>query len=400
MIDPASLYDKPNALADHYGRFRVAERLLLSGHSHQAWPDCGFDGQAQAWLDAAECVDDKWERAFVRADAVRRGFARLLGDTTGHIGLGENTHNLVVRWLSALPLKKRPRLVTTEGEFHSLRRQTDRLSEEDWIEIVKVPADPVEDISARLSEAVDDRTAAVMVSAVLFSNGRIVPGLGDVMEACREAGAELLVDAYHALNAIPISLPELGLEDAYVTGGGYKYCQLGEGNCFLRFPRDCTLRPVITGWYAEFDALTGVHGEARVAYNSGAGRFDGGTYDPASNYRAAEVFSFFERMGLAPEVLREVSQHQLAVLSVAFDALDLEPALINRDRNISLDSVGGFLTLRSPRAGDICAALKEAGVYTDSRGDALRVGPAPYLHDGQLTAAMDHLGEVCRNMSR
>ena len=28
-------------------------RLLLTGHSHQAWPDCGFAAQQRAWLDAA-----------------------------------------------------------------------------------------------------------------------------------------------------------------------------------------------------------------------------------------------------------------------------------------------------------------------------------------------------------
>ena len=34
--------------------------VLLTGHSHQAWPDVAFDAQKQAWLDAAEQVDDKW----------------------------------------------------------------------------------------------------------------------------------------------------------------------------------------------------------------------------------------------------------------------------------------------------------------------------------------------------
>ena len=48
----------PNPLAADYSRFRVGERLLLTGHSHQAWPDCGFEAQQQAWLDAAERVDD------------------------------------------------------------------------------------------------------------------------------------------------------------------------------------------------------------------------------------------------------------------------------------------------------------------------------------------------------
>src|SRR3989449_10890127 len=104
----------PNALARHYSRFRVSERLLLTGHSHQAWPDCGFDAQARAWLDAAELVDDKWERAFAQAEAVRSGFARLLDDAPERIALGANTHELVVAFLSALSLRERPRLRSEE----------------------------------------------------------------------------------------------------------------------------------------------------------------------------------------------------------------------------------------------------------------------------------------------
>jgi len=46
------LKKSPNPLARRYSRFRVAERLLLPGHSHQAWPDIGFEGQAEAWEDA------------------------------------------------------------------------------------------------------------------------------------------------------------------------------------------------------------------------------------------------------------------------------------------------------------------------------------------------------------
>ena len=39
-------------LAVHYSRFRVAERLLLTGHSHQAWPDGGFEGVGAGALAA------------------------------------------------------------------------------------------------------------------------------------------------------------------------------------------------------------------------------------------------------------------------------------------------------------------------------------------------------------
>ena len=56
-----------NALAAHYSRFRVADRILLTGHSHQAWPDVAFEAQQRAWLDAAEFVDDKWTMAEAQA---------------------------------------------------------------------------------------------------------------------------------------------------------------------------------------------------------------------------------------------------------------------------------------------------------------------------------------------
>jgi len=38
----AEFQGSPNPIAHHYARFRVADRLLLTGHSHQAWPDIGF----------------------------------------------------------------------------------------------------------------------------------------------------------------------------------------------------------------------------------------------------------------------------------------------------------------------------------------------------------------------
>jgi kynureninase len=33
-------------------------------------------------------------------------------------------------------------------------------------------------------------------------------------------------------------------------------------------------------------------------------------------------------------------------------------------------------------------------VHADARGDVLRMGPAPYLRDDQLTAAVGALGDV------
>ena len=451
-------------LTAHYSRFRVSERVLLTGHSHQAWPDVALEAQQQAWLDAAEMVDDKWGRAFEVADEVRAGYRRLLDDPDGHIALGQNTHELLVRFLSALPLRERPRLVTTDGEFHTIRRQLDRL-EEEGIEVVRVGVDFVrspnkvdgqgragrarstraggDSMAERVIGAVDDRTAAVLVSSVMFRDARIVEGLDDIAAACARVGAELLVDAYHSLNAVPFSVVEMGLEEAFVVGGGYKYCQLGEGNCFLRLPQDCRLRPVVTGWFAEFGALAGAGGggggggaegdgadgdgaggdgaggegaggegaggegagghkdagddngaRRQVMYGEGDVRFAGSTYDPVSHYRAAAVFRFFHAQGLTVDRLRDVSLAQIRRLAAGVDALDLDPRVLSRDRAVQLSRRGGFLTLETPVAGEICCKLRGRGVYADYRGRVLRLGPAPYVTGRQLDEAVAVLGEV------
>jgi kynureninase len=228
------------------------------------------------------------------------------------------------------------------------------------------------------------------VSSVLYETAEIVPGLDRLAEACSRRGITLLVDAYHHLNIVPFDLRALGLETAFVTGGGYKYCQLGEGNCFLRVPPDAKMRPVLTGWFAEFAALEHAGPRKAVEYGTGAAAFAGATYDPTSHYRAAAVFDFHVQQGLTPERLREISRHQVGLLQHEIEALDLPPAKAHIEP-MSADRRAGFLAIRSPHAGKISHALRARGALTDFRGEILRLGPAPYLSDDQLRDAVQHL---------
>jgi kynureninase len=378
-------------LAEHYSAFRVSERLFLTGHSHQAWPDVGREGQLEAWQDAAEHIDLKWERAFAKAERLREGVRRLLADPGAPVALASNTHELVLRFLSALPLRQRPKLVTTDGEFHTLRRQLGRLAEE-GLEVARLPTGPVETLAERLADEAPG-ASAVLVSAVLFEDSRIVPGLPMLAAACSDAGAELLVDAYHALGCLPFTVA--GLERAWIVGGGYKYLQLGEGNCFLRLPPQADeLRPAVTGWFAEFEELHEAHEPGTTEYPRGSMRFAGSTYDPTSHYRAARVLDFFEEQDLTPERLRESYLQQTTLLAGRFDELGLQD--VTRNREAPLSDFGGFLALESERAEELSRRLLEAGVVTDSRGRYLRLGPAPYHSDEQLEAAVEQFGRAAR----
>jgi len=380
----------PNPLAAHYSRFRVSERLLLTGHTHQAWPDVGFEAQQRAWLDAAELMDRKWARVAEQADLVRAGFARLLGSDARNIALGQNTHELVTRWISGLPLGRRPRLLTTDGEFFTIRRQAARLAEA-GLRVDTVAARPADTLAERLAAAVHDRTAGVMVSSVFFDTSEIVPGLGRVAAACERYGAALLVDAYHHLNAAPFDIGAMGLRAAFVTGGGAKYCQLGEGNAFLRVPDGCQMHPVLTGWFAAPEPSA--DGREPVAYGEGAAAFTGATYDATSHYRGAAVFAFHEEQGLTPDVLRRTNLRQVGLLKAAIEALDVDPSRAVVEP-IPDDRRAGFLAVRAPYAPRLAERLVAHGVSANARGRMLRLGPAPYLRDDQLQAAAGILGEL------
>ena len=390
---PEAFRASPNPIADRYTHFRVADRLLLTGHSHQAWPDVALEGQQRAWFDAAEAVDEKWERVAEQTERVTAGYRRLMGGCDGDMVLDANTHALVVRFLSALPLRERPRIVTTDGEFHTVRRQLDRLAEE-GVEVVKVAVAPLGTLAERVAAEIDDRTSCAMLSSVLYASGLLVPELGVVAEACARHGAELLVDAYHQLNVVPFD--PAGLERAFIVGGGYKYCQLGEGVCVMRVPSGCELRPVVTGWFSEFGEVAEAKVPGEVLYGSGPARFAGSTFDPTSHYRAARVFRFFDDEGLGVPLLRAVSRHQIDLLVDTFVGLDADPVVVSVDESVARSSRGGFLGLRAPDAGRLSRALRTRGVRTDFRGETLRFGPAPYLSDAQVRAAMEALGEVLR----
>ena len=88
----------------------------------------------------------------------------------------------------------------------------------------------------------------------------------------------------------------MGLEQAFVVGGGYKYCQFGEGVCFLRIPADCSARPILTGWFSEFGELADNPGAGPVAYATAriVRRFD---LRPVSHYRPAPCCVSFARSG-------------------------------------------------------------------------------------------------------
>lgn len=365
-------------------------RLHFAAHSHHLWPDVSFDAQAQAWLDAAAHVDQKWDVIFGKLwPRAQAHVARVLDlPDAATVAFAPSTHELVVRLLSSLDAPK-PRVLTTDSEFHSFSRQARRLEESGDLEVTRVPVREPQTFVARFAEAASSQPFdLIFLSHVFFDSGHVTEPLERIVSSVRDDKTVVVVDGYHAFMALPTSLRELAPRIFYVAGG-YKYAMSGEGVCFLHAPPGYAERPRNTGWFAAFGALASAGGG--VDYAPGGGRFLGATFDPTALYRFVAVMDWLEREGLSVEVIDAHVRHLEERFIEALDAAALP--ISSRDLTSSLDHKqrAHFLSFETPRARAHYDKLLAAGVVTDVRGDRLRIGFGLYHDDEDVLALIERM---------
>lgn len=347
------------------------DRLHFAAHSHHLWPDASWAGHAEAWDDAARLADHKWDRVFgeVIPEAQHHIAAELALPDPATIAFAPNTHELLVRIVSALPMAC-PRVLASDGEFHSFRRQSLRWAEAGRIELTTVPLD---EVVARAEAGGFD---LIFASQVQFNSGRVLEGFERLAALARPDGPWVLIDGYHGFMATPTDLS--GIADrVFYLSGGYKYAMAGEGVCFLHCPPGFGPRPEFTGWFAAFDDLAAKQGG--VGYAPDGRRFLGSTFDPSALYR----FNAVQRM-LASEGLTTaaISAH-CDRLKARFRAAEPLPGLA-----LISDPRARFLAFKGEAAPALYAMLDSKGVVTDLRDDVLRIGFALYQDDADVDALL------------
>lgn len=350
-------------------------RLHFAAHSHHLWPDVSFEGQVEAWEDAARLADRKWDRVMgeVWPAAQSEVAAELRLPDPASIVFAPNTHELIVRLVSALP-PGRLRVLASDGEFHSFRRQAARWAEAGRFDLERVATGP-EFESRFLERARSGAFDLIFVSQVMFGSGRVFRRLADLAALAKPGGPWVVVDGYHGFMAIETDLSATA-DRLFYLAGGYKYAMAGEGAAFLHAPPGFGARPEITGWYAEFEALE--EAARGVGYAPDARRFLGATFDPSGLYRFVAVRRMLAAEGLTTATvnahvapLRDRLQARLAETPLGTaEVLNPEDA----------SPLARFLALRSPDAAALAGKLAARELMVDVRDDVLRIGLALY-HD-------------------
>ena len=370
------------------------ERLHFAAHSHHLWPDASFGGQVEAWDDAARLADSKWDKVMgeVWPEAQAHVSRELGSGEPNGIVFAPNTHELLVRLVTAAPRSgPRLRVLTSDGEFHSARRQLERWEEEGWVEIERIATEPFDSFSERLlAEARAGRHDLVLVSHVLFGSGRIFDRVDELAALGRPGGPWVIIDGYHAFMALAEPFGAAAASSAFYLGGGYKYAMAGEGCAFMHAPAAFAPRPPVTGWFAEFEDLGLPPG--KVGYAADARRFLGATFDASGLYRFNAVQRVLQANGLTTE---RVSKHTAALQKQVLAGI-AETRLEGAEL---LNPLGGgpharFLAFRSPRAQQWYEELKTRKCITDVRGDVLRIGFGIYQDESDVERLLSLLRDL------
>lgn len=350
----------PGAVAD-----RLAEYV-------DAWAEYGVRAWGRGWWHMPLDVGNE--------------IAPLMGAGPGDVVMVPNVSLGQATILSALQYPAtRNRIVMTELDFPSVRYVYDQLAVRLGAEIVVVPSeDGVAIDEDRLLSAIDDRTALVAISHVLFKSAYVM----DAKRICDHAhqmGAVVSLDAFHSVGVMPVDVRAIGAD--FLTGGVLKWLCGGPGGCFLYASPEMTSRyaPALTGWQAHARPFGF---EPQMDYAGNAFRWLGGTPVIPALYAAIEGPRILRRAGI--DAIRAKSVRQTSRL---VELADVRGFPVHAPRDAARR--GGTVAFDVPHGYEVAQYLLSRDIVVDYRpGAGIRVAPHFYTRDDELETAVAAIDEA------
>lgn len=213
----------------------------------------GWQAGTADWVEA-------WDR---KGEACRAAFASLIGSRPQTIALVPSAS--VGVGTVATALRSGDEVVVPDDEFTSLLFPLLVAQRERGVHVRSVPFD-------RLAESIGPRTRMVAFSVVQSQSGRAAP-LAEIVRAARSSGAQMLVDATHAVPFVNIG-EHIGSID-FLVCSAYKHLLSPRGVAFLHVAEQHWERvaPWLANWRSAPDPY-GVYYGGPLEVAATAARFD------------------------------------------------------------------------------------------------------------------------------
>ncbi len=328
-----------------------------------------------------------WYRTWIpKLGELRAAYGRVIGGKEAEVALSPNVSTALTMVASCLDYSRRPKVVVADVDFPTIAHQ--------WlakaglgVEVVTVPSEgrvhvPVE----RWEEAIDERTALVATSHVLYTSGQI-QDVAAIAEICHRKGALCLVDGYQSAGQIPVDVRALDCD--FYVGGSLKWLLGGQGMAFLWVRPELVqeLQPTVTGWFAVDSQFSFDNTELRLRED--AGRFEYGTPSIPTVYTALGGLSLVEEVGVRR--IRERTGH-----------LTRDLVSKARSRGLTLrvpehsEHHASITMVDVPDASTVVRGLAERGVIADHRYGLVRLSPYFYNTEAENDRTLDALEEILR----
>jgi kynureninase len=237
----------------------------------------------------------------------------------------------------------------------------------------------------RFLDAIDERTALVPVSLVLFRSA-CIQNAAAIIDKAHRVGARVILDVYQAAGTVPMNLEALGVD--FAVGGSVKWLCGGPGAGYLYVRPDLAgeLQPGIVGWAAHARPFEFAAGP--IDYAAAPERFQSGTPNVPSLYSCRGGY----------EIVREIG-----VDAIRAKSLTLTRRLIDRARDAGFrmntpdsdQERGGAVVIDVPDGAIVAAELIKRGVIVDHRpGAGIRMAPHFYNTIEEIDHAMSVLDDI------
>lgn len=234
-------------------------------------------------------------------------------------------------------------------------------------------------------DAIDERTAFVSISHVLFRSAYIMPA-HEIIEKAHCVGALTVLDAYHSVGVIPVDVTALNVD--ILIGGTLKWMCGGPGGVFMYVRPDLLpmITPKITGWFAHKRPFAFEVDEIELREDSY--RFLNGTFGVASLYGIEPGIDIIAQIGA--EVIRANSRRLTALLIELAQKAGYEVRT-----PLNPDERAGTVTLAVPHAYEVTRALLDRNILTDYRENAgIRISPHFYNTEDEVRLVIDSIGDI------
>jgi kynureninase len=287
--------------------------------------------------------------------------------------------------LSCFDFTRRLKIVTDDMHFPSMLYLIDQQRAHS-AQVVTVQSDDGVTINQqKLLAAIDEQTALVLISHVLFKSA-FIQDVAAVTQRAHAVGAQVMIDGYQSVGTIPVNVPALDVD--FYAGGCLKWLCGGPGNAFLYVRPSLipALEPKLIGWFAHAHPFDFV--QPPIEYLPDIGRFAIGTPAIAALYAAQPGLEIISEIGI--DKIRRKSVRQTARLIELADELGF-PITTPRETNAR----GGTVAVNIAHGYEISKVLKDREFLVDYRpGAGIRISPHFYTGDDELNAVILEIKKI------